>query len=76
MLDVNYIRDNLKEVSEMLRKREVIVDLAHIIEIDDERKKLIKEVESLRHERREVAEKNRKKKQRSQVLKLNLTKNF
>jgi seryl-tRNA synthetase len=57
MLDVNYIRENLKEVSEMLEKRRVVVDLAHILEIDEERRKLIKEVEELRRERREVAAK-------------------
>jgi seryl-tRNA synthetase len=57
MLDVNYIRDNLKEVSEMLEKRRVVVDLAHILEIDEERRKLIKEVEELRRERREIAAK-------------------
>jgi len=57
MLDVNYIRDNLKEVSEMLEKRRVVVDLAHILEIDEERRKLIKEVENLRRERREIAAK-------------------
>jgi len=57
MLDVNYIRENLKEVSEMLEKRRVVVDLAHILEIDEERRKLIKEVENLRRERREIAAK-------------------
>src|SRR4030042_1200840 len=57
MLDVNYIRDNLKEVSEILEKRRVVVDLAHILEIDEERRKLIREVEELRHGRREIATK-------------------
>jgi len=44
-------------VEEMLEKRGVKANLPHIIEIDDERKKLIGEVESLRHERRAAAEK-------------------
>lgn len=44
-------------MEEMLEKRGVKANLPHIIEIDDERKKLIGEVESLRHERRAAAEK-------------------
>jgi seryl-tRNA synthetase len=55
MLDIKFIRKNRKEVEKMLKKRGAKVDLAHIIEIDDERKKLIVEVEDLRRQRREIA---------------------
>ena len=62
MLDIKFIRENKKEVEKMLQKRQTKVDLGHIIEIDDERKKLIGEVEDLRHNRRTAAEaKNIKK---------------
>jgi seryl-tRNA synthetase len=64
MLDIKFIRENKGKVEEMLRKRQVKLDLNHVIEIDDERKKLIGEVESLRHTRKEVAEKKDIKKGR------------
>ena len=55
MLDIKFIRENRKEVEEMLAKRRVRIDVGHILEIDDMRRKLIQEVEGLRKERREVA---------------------
>ena len=58
MLDIRFIRENQKEVEKTLEKRGVKLDLEHLFEIDDERLKLIKEVESLRHERRVAAEKH------------------
>ncbi|OGY25348.1 MAG: serine--tRNA ligase [Candidatus Woykebacteria bacterium RBG_16_44_10] len=64
MLDIKFIRENKKEVEKMLQKRNMKLDLDHTIEIDDERKKLIGEVESLRHTRKEVAEKKDIKKGR------------
>src|SRR4030042_5370178 len=72
MLDIRFIRENKSKVEEMLRKRQVKLDLVHIVEIDDERKKLIGEVESLRHTRKEVAEKKDIKKGRE--IKEKLTK--
>ncbi|OGY21726.1 MAG: serine--tRNA ligase [Candidatus Woykebacteria bacterium GWB1_45_5] len=64
MLDIRFIRENKSEVEKMLQKRGVKLDLDHVIEIDDERKKLIGEVESLRHTRKEVADKKDIKKGR------------
>jgi len=56
MLDIRFIRENEKEVEKMLQKRNMKIDLAHILEIDDERKKLTAEVERLHHDRRVAAE--------------------
>ena len=59
MLDIKFIRENLKNVENMLSKRRAKIDLTHVIEIDDTRRKLIKEVEELRRERKEASsEKN------------------
>ena len=58
MLDIRFIRDNQKEIEKMLEKRGVKLDLEHLFEIDDERLKLIKEVDALRHGRRIAAEKH------------------
>lgn len=56
MLDIRFIRENKSKVEEMLAKRRMKLDLGHLLEIDDERKKLTAEVESLRHARRTAAE--------------------
>ena len=56
MLDIKFIRENLKDVQKMLARRQVAIDLRHILEIDDERKKLIQDVESRRHKRRTAAD--------------------
>ncbi|HEX7456758.1 MAG TPA: serine--tRNA ligase [Candidatus Nanoarchaeia archaeon] len=58
MLDAKFIRKNLKEVRQMLQKRQVKIDLDHILEIDDERLKLIGEVEELRHIRKLAADRH------------------
>jgi len=55
MLDIRFIRENKNKVQGMLTKRRVKIDVGHILEIDDMRRKLIQEVEGLRKERREVA---------------------
>jgi len=56
MLDIKYIRENRKEVEEMLQKRGSKVDVAHLLEIDEQRRKLIGEVEELRRDRKEIAQ--------------------
>ena len=58
MLDIKFIRENLKEVKQNIKKRRLKTPLNHLLEIDDERLKLIKEVESLRHERNVAANKH------------------
>lgn len=57
MLDIKYIRDNKKIVEEVIKKRQVDVNLKHLLEIDDKRLDLIKIVENLRRERKVVASK-------------------
>jgi seryl-tRNA synthetase len=58
MLDIKFIRENLKEVEQNIKKRRLKIPLNHLLEIDDERLKLIREVESLRHERNIAADKH------------------
>lgn len=57
MLDIKFIRENLKDVENMLKVRRVGLDLSHLIEIDDERRKLIREVDVLRGDKKKAAEK-------------------
>ncbi len=61
MLDIKFIRENLKEVEQNIRKRHLEVPLKHLLEIDDERLKLILEVDSLRHKRKIAADKQDEK---------------
>jgi len=51
MLDINFIRQNTKEVEKALLKRVGEVDLNAILKLDDERKKLIAKSEELRSEK-------------------------
>ena len=64
MLDIKFIRENLKEVEQNIQKRRLEVPLKHLLEIDDERLKLILEVDSLRHKRKIAADKHDEKKGR------------
>jgi seryl-tRNA synthetase len=61
-MDIKYIRENKKEAEEAISKRGLKLDLDHLLKIDDERKKLLLEVEALRHEKKSAANKKDKKK--------------
>jgi seryl-tRNA synthetase len=57
MLDIRYIREHTKDVKKNCKLRNVDVDVDALMRLDGERLKLLQEVESLRKERNEVAEK-------------------
>src|SRR4030042_3715150 len=57
MLDIKFIRENLIEVKEMLKKRRVEADLNHLIEIDEKRLELQQKIEKLRQDRNLAAKK-------------------
>jgi seryl-tRNA synthetase len=57
MLDIKFIREHAEEVKENARKRHVTVDIDELLRVDAERLALLKEVEDLRRERNETAEK-------------------
>lgn len=57
MLDVNYIRNHLKEVKHSTKAKGYDVDIDALLELDDERKELLQKVEKLRTERNAVAKK-------------------
>ncbi|MFB6215579.1 MAG: serine--tRNA ligase, partial [Candidatus Aenigmatarchaeota archaeon] len=56
MLDIEKIRDHPKEVETKLKARGEDVDVEHILELDEERRRLITKVEDLRRERNENSE--------------------
>ncbi|MFW6006297.1 MAG: serine--tRNA ligase [Candidatus Bipolaricaulota bacterium] len=57
MLDIEKIRDHPKEVATKLKARGEDLEIEHLLDLDEERRRLIREVEDLRHERNENSEK-------------------
>jgi seryl-tRNA synthetase len=55
MLDLKFIQKNPEIIREALRKRKSDVDLDHFLELDQDRRKLIQEVEELRQERNQAS---------------------
>ncbi len=54
MLDLKFVRDNAEIVSQMLRNRQMEMDLKPFIQLDEKRRTILREVEELKH-RRNVA---------------------
>src|SRR5512146_1610221 len=54
MLDLKYVRENVDQVAQMLRNRQMDMDLKPLLELDEDRRRILREVEELKH-RRNVA---------------------
>jgi seryl-tRNA synthetase len=52
MLDIRFIREKREVVQEMLRRRGSDLQFEPILELDERRRKMLQEVESLKHERK------------------------
>ena len=57
MLDINVIREDPELVQQKLETRDNQVSINDVVKLDERRRELIEEVESLRHERNEGSEK-------------------
>jgi len=55
MLDLKFIRENINQVRQAVESRQDTASLDEILQIDSERRQKLLELESLRHERKEVA---------------------
>jgi len=55
MLDIKFIRENLDEVKKGVKNKGVNVDIDKILKLDEERRKLIQEVEGLKAEKNKLA---------------------
>jgi len=60
MLDLRFIRENTDLVREAVQKRQDTAPLDEILELDSGRRQKIVELEDLRHERKEAAQKGKK----------------
>lgn len=67
MLDLKFLRDNLDEVERRLTSRGGAVDLGAFRELDDSRRSLLSEAESLKAERNQVSAQIGRTKDKSQV---------
>ena len=61
MLDIKFIRENPKLVEEKAKQKGYQVDIAKLLKVDEDRRKLIEEVDELRSKRKEIAEKRNEK---------------
>lgn len=55
MLEIKFIRENLKEVEEGAENKGYKVDFKELIDLDDQRKELIQKIDELREERKKVS---------------------
>ncbi len=57
MLDIKYIRANADEVREGARRKRFDVDIDRILELDDQRREIVGELEKLRHQQNQAGKK-------------------
>lgn len=55
MLDIRYIRENAARVQEASEQKGYKVDIAHLLQLDEERRELLGKVEELRKERNDLS---------------------
>ena len=55
MLDIKYIRENLKDVTESAKNKGYTVDFDLLLKLDDERRALLSEVETLRTSQNKIS---------------------
>lgn len=56
MLDLKFIRENIKKVNKGLKQREEKISLDELLQLDSERRKILVEVEDLKHKRNKASE--------------------
>ena len=56
MLDIKFIRENLEKVKEAAKNKNINIDLDRLMELDEERRKLVTEIDDLRAKRNELAQ--------------------
>lgn len=56
MLDIKFIRENLEEVKEAAKNKNIDINLDRLMELDEERRRLVTEIDDLRAKRNELAQ--------------------
>lgn len=57
MLDIKYIRENVKAVKQAVVNKKTTANIDHLISLDDQRRKLLVQIEDLRSQRNEINDK-------------------
>jgi len=70
MLDIKFIRENPDKVKEAVKNKGVEVDIDRLLKLDEERKKLLQEVEGLRAEQNKVTDEIAKEKDKNKHEKM------
>ena len=68
MLDINFIRENKKEVEKSVREKRYKISIDDLLKLDDERREALKQVEDLRKEKNEIASKMKGGKPSSELI--------
>lgn len=68
MLDINYIRENLKEIKKAAKNKKITIDLDKLLKLDDQRRELIQEMDQLRGKRNANADLLKDPKKRTEKL--------
>lgn len=68
MLDIRYIRENAARVQEASEQKGYKVDIAHLLQLDEERRTLLGKVEELRKERNDLSSSTRGQKPSDEQL--------
>ena len=68
MLDVNFIRKNQTLIEHSAREKGYQIDISSLLELDDKRKNLLQQVESLRQQRNQLSAKMKGGKPSAELL--------
>jgi seryl-tRNA synthetase len=66
MLDINFIRANLKELEKVTKQKGIEIDYKLLLKLDDQRRDLIAKIDELRKKRNEIANLLKDPKQRNE----------
>ena len=69
MLDIKFIRENIEEIKKAAKDKNIDLDVVRLLEIDKEKKSLQQEIDGLRAQRNELAEKGKKGELDSELIK-------
>lgn len=56
MLDLKFVREHIDKIEEMLRNRRIDFDMRPLIELDEQRRPMLREVEELKHIRNKTSD--------------------
>ena len=62
MLDIHFVRENAKLVEKKAQQKGYKINIKHLLQLDDDRRKLLNEIEAVRAERNQLAQQLQDKK--------------